>query len=332
MTEDSHALEGAWQAAEADFDDAPCGTAITACPQAAGGAGEAAKKKPSCPECAGVGMASDKGAKETVDAFKQLQKDWAKLTPDERRTRLKSIANQQLKSTGAPEAGVRGEKTGSPGSAHLAFKTWELTLDEDTVQSPALSDSAAKSLSNALYHETRHAELWYLMAQRCAMLGQDAATIAKEMSIPAETAAAAVKKPLTRDSQQAKCAQALHDSVYGKNAASRNQTLKELKTRREALEAAQKNHQTITNDPKATAEQKAAALKQWQDAYAERTTNYDEYRALPGGRCMGRGRTSGQSMVTAAKIFGERCWSAYFWVLRACSAAHKPAKDRTRRG
>jgi len=254
-----------------------------------GGEIEASKgkfKKPikstieSC-KCSGIGLSADKNAKEFVEEFKKLQKDWPKLKPSEREQRIEDIANKQLKKSGVPAVGVVPEKLPKGNGGHLDFNNWQLALNEDMLNSSSLSDVDAKEFANTVYHESRHAEQWYLMAQKRASDGQNATKIRDEMTIPGKVAKEAEKNPISKKSNQAKCAQKLHDSVYGKDRNARNKTLTDVMTHLKSLNKANENYAKVSNDPKSTEKQKEKALKEAQEARKKFDKVYKDYRSLP---------------------------------------------------
>jgi len=80
-------------------------------------------------------------------------------------------------------------------------------------------------MADTVYHEARHAEQWYRMAQMRAGQGRTAAQIATEMGIPARIAAVAAGAPLARGSMDALIADGWYQSVYGSGSAHRERVL-----------------------------------------------------------------------------------------------------------
>jgi len=91
-----------------------------------------------------------------------------------------------------------------------------------------LSPKQAAELGNTLYHETRHAEQWSLMAKRQAAEGHVAEQIRYQLAVPGRIASDAEKHPLPALDSRRPCADALYNSVYGENRAARNGTLTNL--------------------------------------------------------------------------------------------------------
>jgi hypothetical protein len=231
--------------------------------------------------CKGIGLNSDANAKEFVADFKQLQKDWPKLSVAEREQRIEDITNKQLAKSGVPALDVVHEKLPKGNGGHLGKKNWQLVLNEDTLNGATLSDDDAKTLANTAYHESRHGEQWYLMARKKAADGKKADEIRDEMQIPGKIAEAAKKDPLKAGSCEASCAEKMNDSVYGKDKAHRGTTLKGAMSKLNDLNAANKAYQDALADPKASKDQRDAAKKKAEDTRKDYDAVYKDYRDLP---------------------------------------------------
>jgi hypothetical protein len=228
--------------------------------------------------CSGWGMSDDKKEKDFADGFKKLQKDWKKLTPDERQAKIKALANGAI-SPGVPEVGTRPVKMDDAGQ--LDFSNWRLDLNKTDTDKNEFSDAEAKEFADTVYHETRHAEQWYLMAQKRAAEGKTADEIHKELDIPQSVAESAFKDPLKKPDPRQACADALYDSVYGSKRKARNKTLTDLDTTGDANNKAHENYDKIAADKNATDKQKDDAFKAWQKAYADRQKTKADYMNLP---------------------------------------------------
>jgi len=225
-------------------------------------------KHPAKP-CAGGGLHSEARVKAYVHGFKALQKQWPKLSPDQRRQHVQNLANAELRASGSPALTFLEYKP-PPGTAgELDFTHWTMKISDSYMgaggpQAHQLSDWDAKVLAAAVYHESRHSEQWYMAARkRAADLQaaggltpqQQAQQIAHEMTIPLPIAQQAQKHPIPKNSPLAPCAQQIYDSIYGKNAAARNATLNHRSQENVALDNAQK--QAAAAQAKLAADQKA---------------------------------------------------------------------------
>jgi uncharacterized Zn-binding protein involved in type VI secretion len=246
--------------------------------------------------CAKVGAGTSANAKTFTKDFKALQKEWPKLTPAQRQTRLEDIANRPFAASGVPRIHVDPENQPGPDYAHMSIKSFGLAVDKNTLDKPgALSDGDAKKFANASFHEARHAEQWYLIARKMAGDGTKPADIQKITGLPSNIVSDAAKKPLAKNAPERACANALYESVYGSGAANRSQVLKQLKTLPPATAAAVKKandaatkYKSVAGDRNATAADKKKALDEWKAAYQDwqnakkaEDANYKAYRNLP---------------------------------------------------
>ena len=132
--------------------------------------------------------------------------------------------NARLTGANVPEVGkVLQDLGGSAG--RFAFSLWSIRFDQGTLSEETFTDAEAADLADTIYHEARHAEQWYRMAQMLAGQGKTARQIEREMGIPARIAAEAVGDPLARGSMEALIADGWYQSVYGRGSAHRRRTL-----------------------------------------------------------------------------------------------------------
>lgn len=176
----------------------------------------------------GFGLANPTNMAEFCKDFAQLQKDWPKLTPEQRRQRLEKIVNRQTGKSGLPNQSVNPSAAHKPGNAAYDFTTGSLDVSEASLNSSTLNGSAAKQLANTTWHEARHAEQWHLMGRRLAGQGMSPSQISTRMDVPAAAGRAAAAQPLSASSPQLNLANSSWDSVYGARGASRNQVLGDL--------------------------------------------------------------------------------------------------------
>jgi len=240
--------------------------------------GPAPPPKPKNP-CSGLGMSDDKKEKAFAADAKKLQKDWKKLSVDERQARIKTLANSALP-PGFPEVGVFPLKD-STNAGSLDFKNWRLELGDKELAKNTMSDAEANEFADTVYHETRHAEQWYLMAQKLAAEGKTADEIQNKLKIPKTTAEAAKKDPLKKDDPRQACADALYDSVYGTKRDYRNKVLTDLETKSAAVDKAQKAYEDLKKDKTASKKKIEDANKAWVDAYNDYQKTKKDYMNLP---------------------------------------------------
>ena len=195
-----------------------------ALPLAAAGQPSSAAKhtlhKPTHPAlhpCAGKGLADSKREASFAKGMKALQRNWENLTPLQRQQSLGDLVNTELGKSGVPKVGINPKQSlsGTTTNGQLDFLTWNLDVNPDLMESNALTNDQTKQLGDTTYHESRHAEQWYLMARKQAAEGQTAQQINQDTLIPADVTKTAVQNPMTKNDPMAGCAEQMHDSVYG---------------------------------------------------------------------------------------------------------------------
>ena len=169
--------------------------------------------------------------------------EWATLaTPEARRDALVGLVNQPLVAHGSIAVSPGWDPdTNNSGSFH--FSTWEMRIGRNALTPPTLSEDEAKEIADTLYHEARHSEQWYRMAQLRAGQHLSARAITAELGIPSTVAAAAFADPLDPASVQGLIAQGWWDSVYGAGSAHRDAVLTEVSSSDTAMNAAQKRNE-----------------------------------------------------------------------------------------
>lgn len=147
--------------------------------------------------------------------FCALMQTWNTLTAEERRQGLEDVINGAMAQADVPDVDVWLDPSlaGTNTNGALRFRQWRIRLNPDIVNGPMTQDRAT-ALSGTLYHEARHGEQWYAMAQRRADRGDDAAQIHSDMNIPADIAQDAVDNPVGPDDARGVMGDATNRSVY----------------------------------------------------------------------------------------------------------------------
>ncbi len=153
---------------------------------------------------------------------------WATLaTAEKRRDKLVELVNKRLDEAKVPT--VKPLFDPNPNNlGSFNFPSWGMRLGRKALDAPSMSAAEAKDLADTVYHEARHTEQWYRMAQLRAGQGLGARAITTELGIPARIADLAKKAPLAKGSMEALIAQGWWDSVYGSGSAHRESVLTEL--------------------------------------------------------------------------------------------------------
>ena len=162
------------------------------------------------------------------DVQDEVINEWASLaTAEARRDKLVELVNQRLVAAGVPAVTAAFDaNVNNAGS--FDFPTWQMDIGSARLGADTISEADAKDTARTVYHEARHTEQWFRMAQLRASQGLSAEAITTELGIPARIATAAKAAPLVRGSMEAVIAQGWWDSVYGAGAVHRDAVLTEI--------------------------------------------------------------------------------------------------------
>lgn len=202
----------------------------------------------------------------------EILENWADLgTAEARINKLVELVNKYLSTANVPNCKPNiGDAAGNLGQ--FDFETWNLDIGKPPFEATDPTPAEKADMADTIYHESRHAEQWYRMAQLRASQGKTAKQIKDEMSIPQEIADKAFGDPLQAGSMDALIAGGWNDSVYGDQAAHRNKVLKELAAADKAVAAAQAAY-----DKDGT----PANLKKLEAAQARAAKAHEAYFDLP---------------------------------------------------
>jgi hypothetical protein len=230
--------------------------------------------------CTGFGMSQKTDQQQFTKGVQQLQKNWGDLTPAQRQAEFTKLSNQQLTKSGAPPISIQPTIYTDTTNGQMDQSSWRLKINQSLLSSPTLTNEQFGTLASVVYHETRHAEQWFLMARKYAGEGNNAASVSNNLSVPPSVASAAAKNPLSKDSKHP-CADRLFASVYGANAQHRNSVLHGVYSASQNMTNAWGKLQKTMADPNATIAQKNAAQLDFQQAQAAFNKIYPQYRQLP---------------------------------------------------
>lgn len=211
------------------------------------------------------GLAENDNKEDYAEDVEDFQGDWKDLkTPEERLKKIIEIVNDRLKDSNVHPVSYEFADTGAA-SAQFDFETWEVEIGRASFEGDTISDEQMTELASTIYHEARHAEQWYRIAQMLAGKKRTAAQIAKETAIDADAIAAAVADPILPGTMEAVIATGWYDSIYGRDAAKRNAVLTEVLAAKTAAVKAKKERDA---NPTPLNEAKLAKAKaRFQKAY-----------------------------------------------------------------
>ena len=154
--------------------------------------------------------------------------EWATLaTAEARRDRLVELVNQRLATAGVPPVTPIFD-TNPNNAGSFGFARWVMRIGRARLDGDSISEEDAREIADTVYHEARHTEQWFRMAQLRAGQGLGVAAMVTELGIEARIARLARAEPLVRGSMEAVIAQGWWDSVYGSGSAHRESVLTEV--------------------------------------------------------------------------------------------------------
>ena len=158
---------------------------------------------------------------------------WHDLTPQQRAAELVRLVNLHLEAVGVPAVTPNPIDTGT-NLGTFDFTTWAMDIGVEALAIAQPDRAQAADVVDTIYHEARHAEQWFRIAQLRALQsrrGEGAAederlgrAIAAELQIPRRIADRAVTSPprFALGSMEALVAQGWFDSIYGTGRDRRN--------------------------------------------------------------------------------------------------------------
>lgn len=173
----------------------------------------------------GAGLNNRKAAKRYIQSTEQLRRSWQKLSPEQRAKGLAACVNNQLKAIGVPGCEAKIKEI-SPTSGSFNLANWRINVDRRLVGKPTISRGKLKHVVSSFYHEGRHSEQVFRIARLLAGQGRDPIYIAHTMDIPFGVAKAAAKKPMSPSSPEAIATKKWYNSIFGKDAAKRQELLR----------------------------------------------------------------------------------------------------------
>jgi len=172
----------------------------------------------------GFGLASAGSMNGYAAAMRAISKTWGAMTAAQRLAAIQAALNAALP-PGMPALTLEPAALSATTMGQLDFATWTVQVNQTMLQGAAMTEDQFADLSNTIYHETRHGEQWWNVAQHQAANGTPASTIAHDMGIPQSVATAAATNPAPRGTSQGAMGEAVQESVYGGRAGHREDVL-----------------------------------------------------------------------------------------------------------
>ncbi|HBE19950.1 MAG TPA: hypothetical protein DEG17_04710 [Cyanobacteria bacterium UBA11149] len=230
-----------------------------------------------------TGIGSIKSIDEFVNAARQIEQNWSQLGNATNRAKaLVDAVNTILSNNhGIFACSYQLRSDLGDDAGRFDYKYWQIELNQQSFGTSSIATPQMREVVNTIYHEARHAEQYYRIAQLLATQGHDASYIEAKMGIPPNVATNAVSKPFEAGSDDVlkKQAQLWYDSIYGKNSDKREQVLNKLRQEAAALSNADTALQNAQNTGNQTAINQA--WQNYNNVYARYQNAHKAYRALP---------------------------------------------------
>jgi len=198
--------------------------------------------------CQGIGMSSSAEVDAFADDMAKLQDEWPSLKGADRLARLQTMVDARAASAGFPAPGIIAPEGLGGRYGELRFNQWRIAINRSLVTSERLSPEQTAQLGETLYHETRHAEQWSLIAKRQAGEGLTPNQMRNTLYVPEKVATDAATQPLLPTDPRRPCADALHKSIYGADRHARNMTITNLEEHGQAYASASEEYERSVDE------------------------------------------------------------------------------------
>lgn len=174
----------------------------------------------------------------------KLAGTWSTLAPPERMNRLLNAVNDIFRSIQIPTFTASMGRSLGGANAQLDFQSWSIQMDPAVMSNPNADLSVVGDLAITMYHESRHGEQWYRVAQAVAAgicvpggigtghthYGVTAHDIATALYIPTRIAQDAEQKKRFFPQIMRQEVTGWFDSIYGAQSAHRGHVLGNIGT------------------------------------------------------------------------------------------------------
>jgi hypothetical protein len=172
----------------------------------------------------GFGLASPASINAFATAMRAISKNWGAMNAAQRLAAMQAALNASLP-PGMPVLTLTSTALPAATWGQLDFATWSVQINQSLLSGGALTEDQFADVTNTIYHETRHGEQWWNVAQHQAANGTPANTIASNMGIPQSVGTAAAANPAPSGTSQGAMGNAVQESVYGSRAGYRDGVL-----------------------------------------------------------------------------------------------------------
>ncbi len=177
----------------------------------------------------GFGMANPKLKSSFATACRSLLMDWDTYTVPERLDRIQTALHAVLPAGMPPLLVEENFLLQARFFGQFCFQDWAIHINPSLLNGGMDEDRMAR-LVNTAYHEARHGEQWWTVAQHRAAQGESSQQIESRMQVPTDVADAAVNHSASQGTSEGAMGKTVYISVYGFRGVYRAGVLKRLNT------------------------------------------------------------------------------------------------------
>jgi hypothetical protein len=170
------------------------------------------------------GLASEESIEDYAADAHEIEDEWGDLGGSQARIdKLVAIVQTQLDNAGVPHPTIRVVRPEDDPNDQMDdgtvglfdWETWEMTINPVPFEAEEVTEAEFADMADTIYHESRHAEQFYRIAQMLAGQDKSAQEIFDETRIRSDICDKAVGEPLAPGSMEALIADGWYQSVFG---------------------------------------------------------------------------------------------------------------------
>ncbi len=188
-----------------------------------------------------TGISSSMAVDRFVRVAHHVIHHWHHFTPEQRAQHLFEAAVAELQPLGVPVPSLLLTDLGATTYGEFRRSTWTLALCSRAFAIPKPDAEAAANLADTVYHETRHCEQFFRVAQLEANRLSSVDALAAALYLPKNVAVEACACPLNADGAKGQEAQQWYQANYGAGAVKHGKAEEDIETVGKALDDA-RNH------------------------------------------------------------------------------------------
>lgn len=226
------------------------------------------------------GLRDEHATAQFASEMHDLRGRWPPMTSDQRTDTLGQVINARLRDIGVPELRITSGPMSNDMPGQFVYQRWSILLNEQTLDVARPGSDDFGQLTNAAYHEARHAEQWYLMARMLTEDDRSPDAASAETRIPLAVCESAAREPPLSQRQRAAAAVFYH-SVYGDDSDHRVHVFEEIDRLNEMIPEAEQAAAASLADPRLSLRQKQRQAEKLRRLKKMRSRQQEAYEALP---------------------------------------------------